>query len=116
MNKITLIGRLTKDPEIKYIYGSNRAVTRFTIAGDRKLPNKETHNEADFISIVVSGKQAEDTANNMSKGKLISVSGRIQVMACNSLDGTKTYFTEVVAEEVEFLDNPNGIKSNSITN
>ena len=105
MNKITLIGRLTKDPEIKYTPGTGIAVARFTIAGDRKLNNKE----ADFISIVVSGKQAENTANYMSKGKLISISGRIQVKALNTKDGTKTYLTEIVAEEVEFLDKANGI-------
>lgn len=116
MNKITLIGRITKDPEIKFTPETGTAVTRFTVAGDRKLPNKEGHNEADFISIVVLGKQAENTANYMSKGKLISISGRIQVKAYNSKDGTKTYFTEVVAEEVEFLDKSNGINSSRVTN
>ena len=113
MNKVTLIGRLTKDPELKFTPGTGTAVANFTMAVDRRLPNKDGQREADFISIVVWGKQAENTANYMSKGKLIAVSGRLQVRSYDAKDGTKRYVTEVVAEEVQFLDKGNGTKSGS---
>ena len=111
MNKVTLIGRLTKDPELKFTPGTGTAVANFTMAVDRRLPNKDGQREADFISIVVWGKQAENTANYMSKGKLIAVSGRLQVRSYDAKDGTKRYVTEVVAEEVQFLDKGNGTKT-----
>jgi len=111
MNKVTLIGRLTKDPELKFTPGTGTAVANFTIAVDRRVPNKDGQREADFISVVVWGKIAENTANYMSKGKLIAVSGRIQARSYDAKDGTKRYVTEVVAEEVQFLDKMNGAKS-----
>ena len=111
MNKVTLIGRLTKDPELKFTPGTGTAVANFTIAVDRRVPNKDGQREADFISVVVWGKIAENTANYMSKGKLIAVSGRIQARSYDAKDGTKRYVTEVVAEEVQFLDKMNGTKS-----
>ena len=104
MNKVTLIGRLTKDPELKFTPGQGTAVANFTIAVDRRVPNKDGQREADFISVVVWGKIAENTANYMSKGKLIAVSGRIQARSYDAKDGTKRYVTEVVADEVQFLD------------
>jgi single-strand DNA-binding protein len=112
MNKVTLIGRLTKDPELKFTPGAGTAVATFTVAVDRRLPNKDGQREADFIPIVVWGKPAENTANYMSKGKLIAISGRIQTRSYDAKDGTKRYVTEVVAEEVQFLDRGNGAKSN----
>ena len=111
MNKVTLIGRLTKDPELKFTPGQGTAVANFTIAVDRRMPNKDGQREADFISVVVWGKIAENTANYMSKGKLIAISGRIQARSYDAKDGTKRYVTEVVAEEVQFLDKGNGSKS-----
>ena len=110
MNKVVLIGRLTKDPELKFTQGSGTAVATFTVAVDRKF-SKDGQKEADFIPIVVWGKQAESTANYMSKGKLIGISGRIQTRTYDAKDGTKRYVTEVVAEEVQFLDKGNGTKS-----
>jgi single-strand DNA-binding protein len=104
MNKVVLIGRLTKDPELKFTPGSGNAVATFTVAVDRRLANKDGVREADFIPIVVWGKQAESTANYMSKGKLIGISGRIQTRSYDAKDGTKRYVTEVVAEEVQFLE------------
>jgi single-strand DNA-binding protein len=103
MNKVVLIGRLTKDPELKYTPGTGTAVTIFTVAMDRKF-QKDGEKEADFIPIVVWGKQAESTANFMSRGKLIGVSGRIQTRTYDASDGTKRYITEVVADEVQFLE------------
>jgi single-strand binding protein len=108
MNKVVLIGRLTKDPELKFTPGSGTAVATVTLAVDRRLPNKDGQREADFIPVVIWGKQAENTANYVGKGRLIGVSGRIQVRSYDAKDGTKRYVTEVVAEEVQFLDRGNG--------
>ncbi|WP_138204175.1 single-stranded DNA-binding protein [Haloimpatiens lingqiaonensis] len=110
MNKVVLIGRLTKDPELKFIQGSGTAVANFSIAVDRRIKSPGQP-EADFIPIVVWGKQAESTANYMSKGKLIGISGRIQTRSYEAKDGTRRYITEVVAEEVQFLEWGNGNKS-----
>ncbi|AJD29385.1 single-stranded DNA-binding protein [Clostridium botulinum] len=103
MNKVVLIGRLTKDPELKFTPGNGTAVANFTLAVDRRF-SKDGQREADFIPIVVWGKQAESTANYMSKGKLMGVSGRIQTRSYEAKDGTKRYITEVIAEEVKFLE------------
>jgi single-strand DNA-binding protein len=103
MNKVILIGRLTKDPELKFTPGNGTAVTTLTLAIDRKF-SKDGQKEADFIPIVIWGKQAESTANYMSKGKLIGVSGRIQVRNYVAKDGTRRYVTEVIADEVQFLE------------
>lgn len=103
MNKVVLIGRLTKDPELKFTPGNGTAVATFTIAVDRRF-SKDGNREADFIPVVVWGKQAESTANYMSKGKLMGVSGRIQTRSYEAKDGTRRYVTEVVAEEVQFLE------------
>ncbi|MEY8763268.1 MULTISPECIES: single-stranded DNA-binding protein [Clostridium] len=103
MNKVVLIGRLTKDPELRFTPGTGKAVTTFTIAVDRRF-SRDGQKEADFIPVVVWGKQAESTANYMSKGKLIGVSGRIQTRNYEAKDGTRRYVTEVIAEEVQFLE------------
>ncbi|MFL0197930.1 single-stranded DNA-binding protein [Clostridium sp. WILCCON 0269] len=103
MNKVVLIGRLTKDPELRFTPGMGKAVTTFTIAVDRRF-SKDGQKEADFIPIVVWGKQAESTANYMSKGKLIGISGRIQTRSYESRDGIRKYVTEIIAEEVQFLE------------
>ncbi|MBC2582214.1 single-stranded DNA-binding protein [Clostridium sp. DJ247] len=110
MNKVVLIGRLTKDPELKFTPGTGTAVATFTLAVDRRF-SKEGQREADFIPVVVWGKQAESTANYMGKGKLIGVSGRIQTRSYDAKDGTKRYVTEVIAEEVQFLEWGAGNKS-----
>jgi len=104
MNKVVLIGRLTKDPEFKFTQGNGTAVCTFTLAVDRRF-KKEGQQEADFIPIVVWGKQAENTANYMSKGSLLAVSGRIQTRNYDNKEGKKVYITEVVADEVKFLSN-----------
>lgn len=104
MNKAILIGRLTKDPELKFAPNTGSPVASFTLAVDRRIPNKDGVREADFVPVVVWGKQAEDTVNYMSKGKLMGVSGRIQVRTYDAKDGTKRYVTEVVADEVQFLE------------
>ncbi|MBP2034009.1 single-strand DNA-binding protein [Clostridium algifaecis] len=113
MNRVVLIGRLTKDPELRFTPGNGTAVTTFTLAVDRRF-SKDGQREADFIPIVVWGKQAESTANYMSKGKLIGISGRIQTRNYEAKDGTRRYVTEIVADEVQFLEW--GDKSQGTTN
>jgi single-strand DNA-binding protein len=115
MNKVVLIGRLTKDPELKFTPGTGTAVATFTLAVDRRF-SKDGQKEADFIPVVVWGKQAESTANYMNKGKMMGVSGRIQTRNYDAKDGTKRYITEVVADEVQFLEWGNGNKSDSRSN
>lgn len=108
MNKVVLIGRLTKDPELKFTPGNGTAVATLTLAVDRRVPNKNGQREADFIAVTVWGKAAENTANYMGKGRLMGVSGRIQTRSYEAKDGTRRYVTEVVADEVQFLDRGNG--------
>ncbi|MDY5912667.1 MAG: single-stranded DNA-binding protein [Inconstantimicrobium porci] len=102
MNKVFLIGRLTKDPELRFTPGSGTAVTTLTLAVD-KYNAATKQREADFIPVVVWGKQAESVANYMNKGSQMAVGGRIQTRSYEAKDGTKRYVTEVVANEVEFL-------------
>ena len=103
MNKVTLIGRLTKDPELRYTPGAGTAVTTITLAIDRRF-QKDGQKEADFIPVVIWGKQAESTAQYITKGKLIGIAGRIQTRSYDAKDGSKRYVTEVVAEDVEFIE------------
>jgi len=103
MNKVVLIGRLTKDPELKFTLGTGTAVTTFTIAVNRRF-KREGQPEADFIPVVVWGKQAESTANYMRKGKLLSVAGRIETRFYEAKEGGRRYVTEVLADDVSFLE------------
>ena len=92
MNKVVLIGRLTKDPELRFTPGSGAAVTTLTLAVD-KYNTKTGQREADFVPVVIWGKQAESTANYMSKGSQMAISGRIQTRSYDAKDGTKRYVT-----------------------
>lgn len=105
MNKVLLIGRLTKDPELKYTPGNGTAVTTLTLAVDN-YNTKSGQRGADFIPIVIWGKQAENTAQYMVKGNQVAISGRISVRTYDAKDGTKRYATEIVADMfngVQFL-------------
>lgn len=111
MNSCTLVGRLTRDPELRYTPNTNQAVVTFTLAVDKGLSkDKRAEMEAknmptaDFISIVAWGKIAENTNNYVSKGMLVGVTGRIQSRTYDAKDGTRRYVTEVVASSVEFLE------------
>ncbi|KXG73892.1 single-stranded DNA-binding protein [Thermotalea metallivorans] len=101
MNQVILIGRLTRDPELRFTAGSGKAVATFTIAVNRPF-SKE--NEADFFRIVVWGKQGEHCANYLAKGRLVAIQGRLQNNNFETQTGEKRYTTEVVADRVEFLD------------
>lgn len=102
LNRIVLIGRLVKDPELRYT-PNGKAVASFTLAADRPFRNKEGEREADFINVVVWGAQAESSANYLSKGKLAAVDGRLQIRSFEGQDGQRRWVTEVVAENVRFL-------------
>ena len=104
INKVVLTGRMVKDPELKFIQNTGTATTTITLAVD-KYNAKTKEREADFINVVVWGKQAENLAEYTTKGSQIGVSGRIQTRSYEAKDGTKRYVTEVVANEVEFLGN-----------
>lgn len=102
LNRVILIGRLTRDPELKYI-PSGAPVVNFTLAVDRGFTNKQGERETDFVPIVVWRKQAENCANYLGKGSLVAVDGRLQVRSYEQ-DGQRKYMTEVIAEDVRFLD------------
>ncbi len=104
MNSVVLVGRLTKDPELRYIPGTGRPVATFSIAVNRPFVNKEGNREADFFNIVVWGKMGENCANYISKGRLVGVHGTIQNRSYETQTGEKRYITEIVADRVEFLE------------
>ena len=106
MNKIVLIGRLVRDPELRFSPGTGIAISRFTIAVNRRKKEDGTQ-EADFIPCVAWRKQAENLANYQKKGNQIAVTGRIQTRSYDGKDGIKRYVTEVIAEEIQFLDKVN---------
>ena len=102
MNKVVLIGRLTRDPELRYT-GSNTPVATFSLAVNRNFSNQNGEREADFINIVVWRKQAENVKNYLTQGSQVAVEGRIQTRTYDDQNGQKRYITEVVADNVEFL-------------
>lgn len=106
MNKVILIGRLTRDPELRFTPANSVPVTTFTIAVDRPFLNQKGEREADFIRIVVWRKLAEVCANNLKKGRQVAVSGRLQVRSYEGQDGQRRSVSEVVADEVKFLERP----------
>lgn len=103
MNKVILIGRLTRDPELRYTTG-NLPVARFSVAVNRPFTNQQGEREADFINIVVWRKQAENCKNFLTQGSQVAIEGRIQTSSYDGEDGRKRYVTEVVADNVQFLD------------
>jgi len=103
MNNVTLVGRLTKNPELKFAQGTGTAVATFTLAVNKRF-KREGEPDADFINIVCFGKTAEATANYMTKGKLVSLVGSISTRNYEAKDGTRKYVTEVIANEVNFLE------------
>lgn len=106
LNKVCLVGRLTRDPELRYL-GNGTPVANFTLAVNRTFKNRNGERDADFINIVVWRKQAENCANYIGKGSLVSIAGRIQTRSYDGADGQRRYVTEVVADEVQFLDSKN---------
>ncbi len=103
MNKVILIGNLTKDPELRYTPANGVAVATFTLAVSRPFTNQQGEQEADFIPVVVWRKQAENCANYLNKGSQAAVEGRLQVRTYEDREGQRRWITEVVANNVQFL-------------
>lgn len=112
INNITIIGRLVRDPELRYT-GNSTAVASFTVAVERPFTNAQGERETDFINCVVWKKPAENLANFTRKGSLIAVAGRIQTRNYTNNEGRKVYITEVVAENIQYLDSKKTNESRS---
>src|SRR5699024_1283702 len=115
MNSIHIVGRLTKDVSLKYTQ-NGVAVANFTVAVNRQFKNANGEREADFINVVQFRKGAELTAQYMSKGSQIGVTGRIQTRNYENNEGKRVYVTEVVAENVQFLDSKKSSEPKQETN
>lgn len=102
MNRVDLVGRLTRDPELRHT-NSGRAVCQISLAINRTFANQNGEREADFINVVVWDKQAENVCKYVTKGRLVSVEGRLQSRSYDDKDGKKVYVTEVIALSVQFL-------------
>lgn len=109
MNRVVLVGRLTKDAELRYT-PSGVAVASFTLAVNRPFANQQGEREADFINVVAWRKTAENLANYTTKGSLVAVDGRLQTRSYEK-DGRRVYVTEVVADTVQFLSRPESAQS-----
>jgi single-strand DNA-binding protein len=103
MNSVILIGRLTKDPEVRYT-GDQMAIASFTLAIDRNYRSADKEKQTDFPRVTVFGKQAELVERYVAKGRLVAIQGRIQTGSYKNKEGVTVWTTDVVAERVEFLD------------
>ena len=114
MNKVILMGRLTREPDVRYSQNANgsMAVARFTLAVDRRVKREETEQNADFISCVSFGKPAEFAEKYLHQGTKIVVTGRIQTGSYTNKDGQRVYTTDVVVEEQEFAESKSAAASN----
>ena len=114
MNKVILMGRLTRDPDIRYSQGENaQAVARYTLAVDRRFRRQDGDQQADFIGCVAFGRQAEFAEKYLHQGTKIAITGRIQTGSYTRNDGTKVYTTDVVVEEQEFTESKNAAAQTS---
>ncbi|MDU1568591.1 MAG: single-stranded DNA-binding protein [Clostridium sp.] len=105
MNKIVLLGKLIRDPELRAIEGSDKVFTRFIIAVDRNFKAQDGTRKADLIPVTVWGRKAEVVCQYMRKGSYISLSGRLRTGSYEDKDGNKKYIAEVVAEDFKFVGN-----------
>lgn len=115
MNHVVIIGRLCNEPTLKFTPNSGIAVANFTLAVDRNYTDQNGQRQADFIPVICWRKLAEHVANNLNKGRLVAVSGAIQTRKYQAQDGSNRYVTEVVADEVKFLDKPKEKLQENIT-
>ncbi|MBF2642716.1 single-stranded DNA-binding protein [Listeria seeligeri] len=115
MNRVVLVGRLTKDPDLRYT-PAGVAVATFTLAVNRTFTNQQGEREADFINCVVWRKPAENVANFLKKGSLTGVDGRVQTRNYEGNDGKRVYVTEIVAESVQFLEPKNNNAEGATSN
>ena len=108
MNKVILMGRLTRDPEVRYSQGENAmAIARYSLAVDRRFNRNGNENNTDFINIVAFGKAGEFAEKYLHKGTKVLVTGRIQTGSYTNKDGVKVYTTDIVAEDQEFAESKN---------
>ncbi len=108
MNKVILMGRLTRDPEVRYSQGDNSmAIARYTLAVDRRFNRNNDENSADFIGCVAFGRSGEFAEKYFRKGMKVLVTGRIQTGSYTNRDGVKVYTTDVVVEDQEFAESKN---------
>lgn len=112
MNKVILIGRLTKDPELRYAPGTGTGVSRFTVAVNRR----KKEDGADFINCVAFGKTAETISQYLTKGRQIAITGSIRTGSYDANDGTKRYTTDVAVDGFEFIGNGQGNNNSANTN
>ena len=112
MNSVVLIGRLTRDPEVRYISESQMAIATFTVAIDRPTRSGQ-EKKTDFPRVTVFGRQAENCEKFLAKGRLVGVQGRIQTGSYTNKDGQRVYTTDVVAENVEFAESKNASAGNN---
>ncbi len=103
MNKVILMGRLTKDPDVRYTQ-NQKVVAQFTMAVDRPYLNQDGKREADFLPVVIWGKAAELVGNSLAKGHRVLVEGRIQTRNYDDQNGTRHYVTEIIAANFEFIE------------
>ena len=108
MNKVVLMGRLTRDPELRFAAGSGKGVCRFTVAINRQFKR----DESDFINCVAFGKPGETISEHFAKGNRIALIGNIRTGSYEAQDGTKRYTTDVVVESFEFIEAKNSTSSN----
>lgn len=108
LNRVILVGRLTRDPDLRYTTNGGVAVVRFTVAVNRRFTNQQGEREADFINIVAWRNLAENCGNYLKKGSLVAIEGRIQTRSYENQDGRTVYVTEVIADDVRFLDTRGG--------
>ena len=112
MNKVILMGRLTRDPEVRYAQGENAmAIARFSLAVDRRRQNNTDGQTADFINIVAFGRLGEFAEKYLHKGTKVALSGRIQTGSYTNKDGVKVYTTDIIAEDIEFAESKNSAGS-----
>ena len=107
MNNVVLVGRLTKDPELRYVGEKNNALTNFSLAVDRGYKNSQGESKVDFINIEIWGRQAEIFCTYMAKGKMVGIEGKIIAYRYKNENGENRYITRVRANSVRFLDSRN---------
>ena len=115
MNSVFLIGRLTRDPEVRYTAATQMAVATFTVAIDRPT-RPDAEKQTDFPRVTVFGKQAENCEKYLAKGRLVAIEGRLQTGSYQNKDGATVYTTDVIANRVQFLESGNKQQSDGQTN
>lgn len=103
MNRIVLVGRLTRDPEMKILEDNNKVFTRITLAVDRPYKTSSGDKQVDFIPVVLWGKKAEIVSEYLVKGSIVSVTGRLQTRSYENSDGQRKFISEVIADEFQFM-------------